>query len=100
MLGFIKTDKFFLFINPKETKLLEGTKESTEHTHSPSSNGHDTNELSSEKLTSTTVEDTSFVNTKDILDILSLSHETDPKDAEGATEAMHWGSFQWVINLQ
>src|SRR5210317_94128 len=100
MLGFIKTDKFFLFINPKETKLLEGTKECTEHTHGPSSNGHDANELSREKLASTTIEDTSFVNTKDILDILSLSHETDPKDAKSTTETMHWGSFQWVINLQ
>src|SRR5210317_2030306 len=100
MLGFIETHKFFLFINPKETKLLEGTKECTEHTHGPSSNGHDTNELSSEKLTSTTIEYASFVNTKDILDILSLSHETDPKDAESTTEAVHWSGFQWVINLQ
>src|SRR5210317_1468236 len=100
MLGFIKTEQLFLFINPKETKLLECTKESTEHAHSPGSNGHDTNKLSSEELASTTIEDTSFVNTKDTLDIFTLGHETDPKDAESATESVHRGSFKRVINLQ
>src|SRR6056300_418295 len=100
MLGFIKTEQLFLFINPKETKLLECTKESTEHAHSPGSNGHDTNKLSSEELASTTIEDTSFVDTKDTLDIFTLGHETNPKGAESAAETMHRGSFEGVINLQ
>lgn len=101
MLGGIKSTLLLVHRDAKLAKELEDKEEGTHVDKAPAKNHEDANDLASKEHASALVEETPVGCTAiGLVDIVHLGKEAAEEEASSSTSHVHWGSRQWVVNLE